>query len=133
MAAGTLVLLAPGDGGGGSVVLWAPPPAVANLALWTACVALGSSAAVVIIPSLPDMLRGLEEGSPHHAALCALWNGAYSGGSALGPLLSAVIYSNAGWAAVVIAMGVSSVIAAVMLLSVSLIDQPRPSGNGVLE
>ena len=84
--------------------LWAGGSAPgAPLALFVSVAALpllGGGAAVMLMPTLPDLQRGLpaddEEG---RSAACALWNGLYSGGSVVGPLASASLYAHLGWLA----------------------------------
>ena len=122
------VLLAPGSGGGAhddrtdrDYTLWPLSPAAAQIALGIATPLLGAGAALVIIPSLPDMQRGLAQGADEErrAALCALWNGAYAGGSAIGPLLAVMLYARAGWASIVVAQALLSLGASALLLSVA--------------
>ena len=97
--------------------LWFLPVGSAQIALAFAIPALGAGAALVIIPSLPDMQRGLK--GSEAAAVCALWNGAYAGGSAVGPLISTIMFARRGWAAVVVAQGVISIGLSTVLVAVS--------------
>lgn len=116
------VLLAPGGGGGGHAhdSLWPLRPPWAQVALGVATPLLGAGGALVLIPSLPDMQRGLGDGADEErAALCALWNGAYAGGSAIGPMLATMVYARAGWASIVVAQAVLSLLASALLLSVA--------------
>ena len=109
-----------GDGVGFADALRALPAlssSAAHWALWLAVPALGAGAALVIIPSLPDMQRGL--GAAESAAACALWNGAYAGGSALGPLASVMLFERRGWQAIVLAQAAVAIGSSFMLVSVA--------------
>ena len=131
------VLLAPGGGGGGGGVsasgkikssLWPLPEGPAHIALVAATLLLGAGAALVLIPSLPDMQRGLgteKRDDERRTALCALWNGAYAGGSAVGPLLATMVYARLGWSAIVIAQAVLSLGAMALLLVAAALPEPR--------
>ena len=89
----------------------------ARLALILAVPALGISAALIIIPSLPDMQRGLEgDDELGRASMCALWNGAYSGGSAIGPIAAMIAYELEGWSLVVNAVAALAISAPLVLL-----------------
>lgn len=126
-------LLTPGGGGSASHAhphgedsgsLWPIAEAPAQIALAVATPLLGAGAALVIIPSLPDMQRGLGHAGrddQRRAALCALWNGAYAGGSAVGPLVSTMLYARAGWSSIVIAQAVVSIGTAMMLLGTAIL------------
>ena len=84
--------------------LWAGGSAPgASRALFVSAAALpllGGGAAVMIMPTLPDLQRGLPAGDEEgRSACCALWNGLYSIGSVVGPLASASLYYSLGWLA----------------------------------
>ena len=66
------------------------------------------------------MADGRARGQPEErAAQCALWNGAYAGGSAIGPLVSTMLYVRQGWSAIIVAQVVVSLGASAMLLGVA--------------
>ena len=70
------------------------PPAVAYVGFPL----LGASCSLLIIPSLPDMQRGLTDSDePARNALCALWNGVYCLGSSLGPMGATMLFGHGGW------------------------------------
>ena len=97
---------------------------IARGALVLAVPLMGISSAIIIIPSLPDLQRGLHASDDQgRASLCALWNGAYSFGSALGPFVATLVYSSYGWPAVVECMAAVSVFA-ILILSVPSISWP---------
>ena len=124
------LLLVPGGGGGeepsprsdaSGGAFFAPLAQLANAAphaaLLVSVPALGAGAALVIIPSLPDMQRGLDAAG--RTAACVLWNGAYAGGSALGPLASVMLFERQGWGTIVQMQAAISV-AVAALLAVSM-------------
>jgi MFS family permease len=93
-------LLWPGSGHGvshGASPL-AIPPEMARGSLYLVVPALGISAALIIIPALPDLQRGIgADDDAGRATMCALWNAAYSGGHAAGPLAAMGTYASLGW------------------------------------
>lgn len=122
---GAAALLAPGSGGAvgapRDAALWSPSHPVALGALGGAVLLLGSGAAIIIIPSLPDLQRGLPEHDVQgRATMCALWNGVYSAGSAVGPLLSVVVYARCGWPTIVLAQAAIAIVCAALLVLASV-------------
>ena len=128
------VLLAPGGGGGGDggpdYSMWPLPGNLAHLCLAISIPLLGAGAALVIIPSLPDMQRGIAEDDDENsesgmmrAAICAIWNGAYAGGSAVGPLLATMLYAREGWASIVLAQIALSLAAGAVLLTMACLPE----------
>ena len=128
------VLLAPGGGGGGDggpdYSMWPLPGSLAHLCLAISIPLLGAGAALVIIPSLPDMQRGIAEDDDENsesgmmrAAICAIWNGAYAGGSAVGPLLATMLYAREGWASIVLAQIALSLAAGAVLLTMACLPE----------
>ena len=97
--------------------LWSSSPVPTLLPLTLAVPLLGGATAVVIIPSLPALQHGLADNdTAGRTSLCALWNGTYAAGSALGPFLSAALYAHAGWNSCMIGMCVLSALAGAVLL-----------------
>ena len=114
-----------GDGADDSVgySLWPTSAPIAQRALLFAVPAMGASAAVITLPSLPDMQRGIPESDgSRKAAVCAVWNGMYAGGSAIGPLLSVVVYARVGWAAIILTQVGIAVAAAVAFLALACFE-----------
>jgi MFS family permease len=66
----------------------------APLAMMISSMTLGGmAAAAIVIPSLPLLKIGVDEADEAaNAALCSLWNGMYSGGAAVGPLITSTIF-----------------------------------------
>jgi MFS family permease len=88
--------------------------------------ALGISAALILIPSMADLQRGLApDDEQGRARMCALWNGAYSSGSALGPLAATMVYARCGWPVIVSATAATAVFAGVVLLIPLLAEGAR--------
>ena len=84
-----------GGGGGGGVGGPAGDGWCGLLLSMAAMPVLGVGSAMMIMPSLPSMQRGLApDDDEGRTAVCALWNGLYNVGQALGPLLSA---ATVGW------------------------------------
>ena len=93
------------------------PGWMARGALWTAVPLLGASAALIIIPSLPDMQRGLADADEQgRARMCAVWNGAYSAGSAVGPLVATALYARVGWPVIITAKAAVCAVGVAVLL-----------------
>ena len=87
---------------------------------------LGVASSLSIIPSLPNMQRGLDAADEQLAAsVCAAWNGVYALGSAAGPLVMTALYSRFGWGAVLSAMLGASVAGATALLAGGRLARPR--------
>ncbi|KAL1524134.1 hypothetical protein AB1Y20_019043 [Prymnesium parvum] len=77
---------------------------------------IGIACALKIIPSLPDMQRGLEEDDERgRAAICATWNGVYCLGSATGPLASVLMYDGIGWEKTICVLVTVCVVSAALL------------------
>ena len=92
--------------------------------------ALGISAALILIPSMADLQRGLApDDEQGRARMCALWNGAYSSGSALGPLAATMVYARCGWPVIVSATAATAVFAGVVLLVPLLAEGARCTGS----
>ena len=92
------------------------PAALAHVAMLLAPPTIGVAAAIIVIPSLPDLQRGLSADDERgRSQMCALWNGTYSAGSALGPLAATFLYARYGWPAIITAMGLTTAVAAGVL------------------
>ena len=82
---------------------------------------IGASCALKIIPSLPDLQRGLPpDDEAERAAICAMWNGVYCLGSATGPLVAVLLFDACGWERKVALLMAVSAAAAVMLAAAAL-------------
>ena len=92
------------------------PGAIRRMCTLAAPALIGSSTAVLILPSLADLQSCVhpadEEG---RAATCAVWNGIYSFGSALGPVLSTLVEHRLGFASVCTALVALGAFMATML------------------
>ena len=81
---------------------------------------IGASCALKIIPTLPDLQRGLAaEDEAARAALCAMWNGLYCLGSAMGPLVATLMYDGIGWERTIQTLIGVSAATATMLVAVA--------------
>uniref|UniRef100_A0A7S0JM16 Major facilitator superfamily (MFS) profile domain-containing protein n=1 Tax=Calcidiscus leptoporus TaxID=127549 RepID=A0A7S0JM16_9EUKA len=94
---------------------------------------LGASAALLIVPSLPDMQEGLHpDDETGRATVCAAWNGIYSFGSALGPLLSSSLFASIGFCGTCTCLMAIGATAAVMLGARARNDDTsRPASNAL--
>ena len=82
-----------------SYALLGPLSSVSPTGTLVASMALGGAfAAAIVIPSLPELQLGVGDADePAKAALCSLWNGVYSGGAGVGPLVTSSIFGARGF------------------------------------
>jgi amino acid transporter/MFS family permease len=107
-----------------------PLPPLTRLIL--AAPLLGIGCALCVVPSLPDLERGIAPGNDSgRARLCALWTGTYATGAAIGPLISSALFDAVGWdACMIFVAGLSAISAATLLtknIARSLIRAPPPA------
>ena len=107
-----------------------PLPPLTRLIL--AAPLLGIGCALCVVPSLPDLERGIAPGNDSgRARLCALWTGTYATGAAIGPLISSALFDAVGWdACMIFVAGLSAISAATLLtknIARSFVRAPTPA------
>ena len=102
----------------GFIALGPANPASPLLMTTVGLAVLGLAGALVIVPTLPDLLRGLEGSGK--ARISAVWNSAFSAGAAIGPVLTALSTTAKGFSFTCEALVVVATALGLVILALSV-------------